>query len=116
MQAGTSSPSTATSVWSFVSWAFVALTAVATVAMGVWPLVLRSAAADPLAAPGAGVFAVVGMGAAWWVALACASLGTLCGLIGLISPDARTGPAWAALALNAAFVAGSFALLLILSP
>jgi hypothetical protein len=116
MQAGTSSPRTATSVWSLASWALFALTVLATAAAGAWPLVLRPAAADPLAAPGAEVFAFLGVGAAWCAALACASLGALCGLIGLVRPDARTGPAWTALALNAAFVLGSFALLLILTP
>jgi hypothetical protein len=104
------------SPWSIASWAFFGLTALAVVGAGAWWAALRPVAEDPRAGPVAGVFVPVGVGAAWLLALACASVGTLCGLIGVASPAGRSGPAWGAVALNGAFVAVSLVLLLILSP
>jgi hypothetical protein len=109
-------PAAATSAWSAVAWIFFGLAALATVAIGVWWAALRPAAADPHVGPAAEVLTLLGMGAGWWLALACAALGTLCGLIGVVSPPRRTGPAWAAVALNGAVLVLSLVLLLILSP
>jgi hypothetical protein len=102
---------TRTSVWSLVSWAFFGLTTLATVGIGAWWLLLRPAEADPHVGPAAGIFTLLGMGAAWWLALICASLGAIFGLVGLASPATRTGTGWAAFLLNALFVAVSVALL-----
>jgi hypothetical protein len=100
----------ATSVWSFVSWAFFGLTLLVGLGAAVWWAALRPAAEDPRAGPAVGVFTVVGLGGAWMLALACAAL--LCGAIGLAGPGSRTGPAWAAFLLNGAVAAVSLALLL----
>jgi hypothetical protein len=71
---------------------------------------------DPHLGPVAEVFTFLGIGGAWCVALACAALGALCGLIGVVIPSRRTTAAWAALALNGAVVAISVVLLMALSP
>jgi hypothetical protein len=109
-------PAATTSAWSYVSWALFGLAGLAAAGIGVWWVVLRPAANDPHVGPAAEVFTLLGMGAAWWLAIACAALGALCGLIGVMSPVGRTNSAWGALALNAAVVAVSLALLMALSP
>jgi hypothetical protein len=86
----TTGPTSTTSAWSFLSWAFFGLAGLATVGIGVWWIALRPAAADPHVGPAADVFALLGMGIAWWVAMAFAALGFLCGLIGIASPARRT--------------------------
>jgi hypothetical protein len=110
------SPAAATSTWSYLSWALFVLAALATVGIGVWWVALRPAANDPYVGPAAGVFTLLGMGAAWWLALACSVLGALCGLVGVVRPAGRTKAAWGALALNAAVIAVSLVLLMALSP
>jgi hypothetical protein len=109
-------PATNTSTWSFLSWAFFAASAVAALGISLYGLLYLSTTGDKQAGPFLGVAAVVGMGAAWEVALICAALGTLSGLIGVASPTNRTRTAWTAVVLNGLIVAVSLALLLILSP
>jgi hypothetical protein len=110
-----SAPAARESVWSFVSWAFFGLTVLGCVGIAVYGLILRASAADPVGGPLVGIPMLVGMGAAWWVALVGATAGTLCGLFGVLAPAHRTASAWVALALNGTFVLVSVALLLILS-
>lgn len=109
-------PAVATSAWSIISWVFFGLAALAAVGIGVWWAALRPAAADPHVGPVADVFTLLGMGTAWGLALVFASLGTLSGLIGIVSPAGRTGTAWAAIALNGALLAVGLGVLHILSP
>jgi hypothetical protein len=110
------SPAAATSTWSYLSSGLFVLAALAAAGIGVWWVALRPAVNDPHVGPAAGVFALLGMGAAWWLALACAVLGALCGLVGVARPAGRTQAAWGALALNAAVTAVSLVLLMALSP
>jgi hypothetical protein len=109
-------PAATTSAWSYTSWALFALAGLAAAGIGVWWAALRPAVNDPHVGPVAEVFTLLGMGAAWWLAVACAVLGATCGLIGVASPAGRTTSAWGAVALNAAVVAVSLALLMALSP
>ena len=104
------------SAWSAASWAFLGLTVLATAAIGGYAVLYRSSAGDPLGGPMTGVISLAGMGAAWCVALASSVIGALCGLVGVLKPSWRTAGAWAAVALNAAVVVVSVALLLALSP
>lgn len=104
------------SLWTAASWAFFCLTVLAAAGVGGYALLYRSSAGDPQGGPMMGVVSVVGMGAAWCVALACSAVGTLCGLIGVLNPSGHTSGAWVAVALNAAVLLTSGALLLFLSP
>ncbi len=110
------SPSATTSAWSYISWAFFALAALAAAGIGGWWVALRPAANDPQVGAAAGLFTLLGAGAGWCVALACAAVGSVCGLIGVASPAGRTNAAWGAVALNATVLAVSLVLLLALSP
>lgn len=112
----TTGPVATTSAWSLVSWGVFGLAALATVAIGGWWAALRPAASDPHAGPAADVFSLLGMGVAWWLALASAGLGTVCGLIGVVIHSRRTGAAWATLDLNGAVVVISLILVRVLSP
>src|SRR5262249_23920571 len=85
---------TRTSAWSSVSWAFFGLTALATAGIGAWWLLLRPAKSDPRVGPAACIFTLLGMGAAWWLALVFASAGALSGLVGAASRAARPGTGW----------------------
>jgi hypothetical protein len=110
------SPSATTSAWSYASWAFFVIAALAAVGIGVWWVALRPATNDPYVGPVAEVLTLLGMGAAWWLAMACAALGALCGLVGVARPGGRTNAAWGALALNVALIAISLVLLHALAP
>jgi hypothetical protein len=107
--------SATTSAWSFMSWAFLVLAALTALGMGVWWLALRPAVSEPDIGPAADMFRLLGVGAAWWLALACAVLGALCGLIGVASPATRTKSAWGAVAFNATVIAVSLVLLFALT-
>jgi hypothetical protein len=95
-------PAATTSPWSVVSWAFFGFAVLSGLALGTYWLVYRSASDDPQAGPLLGIPMLVGMGAAWAVACASASVGAGLGVIGLLREDHRTKPGWAALLLNAA--------------
>ena len=110
------SPSAATSAWSYISWALFVLAILAAVGIGAWWVALRPATQDPYVGPVAEVFTLLGMGAAWRLAMACAALGALCGLVGVARPGGRTNAAWGALALNAAVIAISLVVLHALLP
>jgi hypothetical protein len=110
------SPSAATSAWSYISWALFGLAVLAAEGIGAWWLALRPATQEPYLGPVAEVFTLLGVGAAWWLAMACAALGALCGLVGVARPGGRTKAAWGALALNAAVIAISLVILHALSP
>jgi hypothetical protein len=92
----------ATSAWSVVSWLFFGLVVLASLAFGTYLLVFRSASDDSQAGPIVGIPMLLGMGAAWGVACACASAGAVFGLIGVLRPGHRTRMGLAALALNGA--------------
>jgi hypothetical protein len=109
-------PPAATSARSYISWALFVLAALAAVGMGVWWAALRPAANDPHVGPAADVLTLLGVGAAWWLALVGAVLGALFGLVGVLRPAGRTNSAWGAVALNAAVIAVSLLLLMALSP
>jgi hypothetical protein len=106
----------ATSAWSYASWAFFGLTLLACVMLAASWSAFRASAEDSRAGPILGVGMLLGMGAAWTAALCCAGVGLLFGLLGVLAPAGRTGAAWAALAFNGAFVLLSAVLLLALSP
>jgi hypothetical protein len=116
--AGTASGarSATTSAWSWASWGCFGLAVLAASGIVLYGLIFLAAAGDPRGGPLVAVPMLVGMGAAWWAALVCALVGSVCGLLGVVLPARRTPSAWAALALNGSVVAISAVLLLILSP
>jgi hypothetical protein len=104
----------ATSAWSVVSWLFFGLVVLASVAFGTYLLVFRSASDDAQAGPILGIPMLVGMGAAWGVAWACALTGAVFGLIGVRRPAHRTRMGLGALALNGAAALVTTVLILVL--
>ena len=102
--------------WTVAAWVFFGLALIEGIVVGGWWLAMRPALADPHAGSAAELFALLGTGIAWMISLVLASLGTLCGLIGVARAAHASRSAWTALILNGAMLALSLVVLLTLSP
>ena len=106
---------TVQSGWTVTAWILFGLALLEAIVVGGWWLAARPALADPHAGSAAELFVLVGTGIVWMIALTFASLGTLCGLIGVAWSAHPKRAAWAAVILNGAAVAVSLVLLFALT-